>query len=839
MNKISRIIWFTNILLLALFDCSVAQPSLSMEKIKEYFAGKTFQFENVSGISFEEGVTRRDNSDIIQVDDKYYIYDTKVYGRSPGYWGTVWAAVSEDEGHSWTEIGEVLGKGSKGTWDSQAVFTPNILVENNAYYLYYTGVQPTPGNPYGEFENNSVNDFTAIGVAKADNPAGPFVRCENNPVLTVSVNRSAFDSYRVDDAVLLKRDNQFWLYYKGRNYADGQSGPSHTKMGVAFGPTPEGPFKKYKGNPILDKSHEVFLWKQNKGIACLASISSTLEYAVDGINFNSHQVSVAVPNKLRPKAPGAYRTDITGGESKDGLTWGVSMVHNGVSSYLVRWQWIDKKPKWVQYAKLETSDSQEEIIRKAAHVVPSERQKQWQELEFTCFICLGVNTFTDKEWGTGKEDPAVFNPAKLDARQWCRIAKNAGMKLMLLTCKHHDGFCLWPSKYTDFSVASSPWKGGEGDVVKELAEACKEFDLKLGVYLSPWDMNQSTYGTDAYNDYFVKQLTELLTEYGPVAEVWFDGANGEGSNGKKQVYDWERYYQTVRKLQPEAIIAIMGPDVRWVGTESGYGRETEWSVVPVSEKEQEKIALNSQQLAGSGTFIPEGDRMKKDLGSRDKLIQAKGLVWYPSEVDVSIRPRWYYHEREDSLVKTPEKLVDIYYSSLGRNSVLLLNLPPGKDGLIHKNDEKSLMKMKEIIDNTFQQNLVKNAKVSTSSADFFHPASNLVDGETESFWTTTNPHTTSSVLIELESEKTFDRLLLRENINNGQRVELFNLEYWTGKGWKEFANGTTIGYKRLLRFVPVTTSKVRFNILSSRDCPELTEIGLYKSSQSIQSGLQE
>ena len=809
------------------------QSANSVEKVKQYFSGKTFQFEAVPGIGFEEGVTRRDNSDIIRVDGKYYIYYTKVYGRSPGYWGTVWAAVSEDEGHSWTEIGEVLGKGAKGMWDSQAVFTPNILVENGTYHLYYTGVQPTPGNPDGKFENNSVNDFTAIGVAKAKNPAGPFVRSKNSPILTVSKNRKAFDSYRVDDAVLLKRNNRFWLYYKGRNYADGQGGPAHTQMGVAFAPTPEGPFKKYEGNPILDKSHEVFLWKQNDGIGCLASLSSTLEYASDGIDFSSHPVSVTVPNKLRPQAPGAYRPDLTGDKSASGLTWGVSMIHNGASSYLVRWQWIDKSPKWVQYVKIDPSDSHTDIIRKAAHVVPSERQMQWQNLEFTCFICLGGNTFSDKEWGTGKENPAIFNPTKLDARQWCRIAKNAGMKLMLLTCKHHDGFCLWPSKYTDFSVASSPWREGKGDVVKELAEACKEFGLKLGVYLSPWDMNQPTYGTDAYNDYFVNQLTELLTNYGPVAEVWFDGANGEGPNGKKQVYDWDRYYQTVRKLQPEAVIAIMGPDVRWVGTESGYGRETEWSVVPISEKEQEKIAANSQQLAGGGTFIPSGDRMDKDLGSRNKILKAKGLVWYPSEVDVSIRPGWYYHAKEDSLVKTPEKLVDIYYSSLGRNSLLLLNLPPGKDGLIHKNDENSLMEMKKIIDSTFRQNLVKDAKTSVTSADFLHPASHLVDGNSETFWTTLNQQTTATVTIDLGEEKTFDRLSLQENIRNGQRVESFSLEYWNGIAWKKFAEGTTIGYKRLLRFAPVTSSKVRLNILSSRDCPEIREIGIYKSPAGI------
>jgi len=516
------------------------------------------------------------------------------------------------------------------------------------------------------------------------------------------------------------------------------------------------------------------------------------------------------------------------GQSQNELSWGISMVHNDPGSYPVRWELEDDQQKWVQYVDIKDGDSRAEIIKKAAHVVPSKRQMSWQELEFTCFICLGVNTFTDREWGTGKEDPEIFNPEQLDARQWCRVAKDAGMKLILLTAKHHDGFCLWPSKYTDFSVASSLWKNGKGDVVKELAEACEEFGLKLGIYLSPWDMNQPIYGTDAYNDFFVNQLTELLTNYGTVAEVWFDGANGEGPNGNKQVYDWERYYQTVRELQPEAVIAIMGPDVRWVGTENGYGRETEWSVVPTSEKEQEKISANSQQLAGSGTFIPAGDRRKEDLGSREKILNANGLVWYPSEVDVSIRPGWYYHAREDSLVKSSKKLVDIYYSSLGRNSLLLLNLPPDKRGLIHENDIQSLMGMRKIIDQTFQNNLMEKAEVVAESA-YVNPAINIVDGNKDSWWAAQINEPDMKIEVDLGERKSFDRLLLQENIRNGQRIESFSLQYLNDGKWKEFTRGTTVGYKRILRFDEVKAEKVRLIIHSSRDLPEISEMGLYKS----------
>ena len=313
---------------------------VSLQELKTYFESKEFKFEKVSGIGYESGCTRRDNSDIIKVKGKYYIYYTKVFGRSPGYWGTIWVAVSEDEGHNWTELGELLGAGEKGQWDSQAVFTPNIIFEKGFYYMYYTGVKPTPTNRNGKFENNSVNDYTAIGLAKSKNPEGPFVRCSDKPILEVNADTNQFDSYRVDDAVLMKRDGKIWLYYKGRKYGKA-NGPAHTKMGVAFADSPEGTFEKYSGNPILAKSHEVFVWPQNKGVACLASISSTYEYASDGLDFTSEKLSVKVDKTKYPHAPGACRPDLTG-EKMTGLTWGISMVHNGKESYLLRWEIVKK-----------------------------------------------------------------------------------------------------------------------------------------------------------------------------------------------------------------------------------------------------------------------------------------------------------------------------------------------------------------------------------------------------------------------------------------------------------------------------------------------------------------
>ncbi len=334
----------TTLLLISfvLFGCNSSKKEGSLDTVKSYFQTKEFHFENVSGIGYEPGFTRRDNSDVIQVDGKYYVYYTKVVGQAAGYWGTVWAAVSEDQGRSWTEIGEVLGLGQKGSWDSQATFTPNIIENNDSYYLYYTGVQSTPTNENGAFENNSVNDYTAIGVAKSDRPEGPFIRCSDHPVIAVSENHEFFDSYRVDDAVLLKKDKKFWLYYKGRKYSDGKSGPAHTQMGIAFASKPDGQFEKYEGNPILDKSHEVFLWKQNRGVACLASISCTFEYAEDGLDFTSNPIAIPIERNKRPNAPGAYRADLTG-DAPEELTWGISMIHNGPECYLVRWEYLAKK----------------------------------------------------------------------------------------------------------------------------------------------------------------------------------------------------------------------------------------------------------------------------------------------------------------------------------------------------------------------------------------------------------------------------------------------------------------------------------------------------------------
>jgi alpha-L-fucosidase len=454
------------------------------------------------------------------------------------------------------------------------------------------------------------------------------------------------------------------------------------------------------------------------------------------------------------------------------------------------------------------NDVPKDVLRKAAHVVPTPPQLVWQEMEFIGFAHFGVNTFSDSEWGTGKEDPKSFNPTAFDADQWVAACKDAGIKMLILTCKHHDGFCLWPSNYTEHSVKNSPWRDGKGDVVQEVSDACKRGGIKFGVYLSPWDRHEATYGTDAYNEFYKGQLRELLANYGDVTEVWWDGACGEGPNGKKQEYEWGGYIRAAREMQPDAVLAICGPDVRWVGNEDGLARESEWSVLP----------------------LPCASAMTKDLGNRKYLVKARQLGWYPAECDVSIRPGWFYHPKQDGEVKSLKELLDIYYASVGRNSVLLLNIPPDQRGLFHENDVARLRELRATLDETFKTNLATGKAVTASSAATDHAAAAAVDGNGDTYWTTADGVIQASLEFDLGQPATFDRAMLQEMISTGQRVEQFKLEAWDGAAWKEIATATTIGHKRLLRFPAVTASKVRLTILDARDCPTIREFGLFKAS---------
>jgi len=431
--------------------------------------------------------------------------------------------------------------------------------------------------------------------------------------------------------------------------------------------------------------------------------------------------------------------------------------------------------------------------------VPSPQQLAWQEDEMSMFIHFTVNAFTDLEWGEGTEDPAVFDPTELDTRQWVRVAKETGFKLIILTAKHHDGFCLWPSKYTDHSVAASPWRGGKGDVVRELADACREEDIKLGIYLSPWDRHEPTYGdSPRYNEHFKDQLRELLTQYGPIAEVWFDGACGEGPNGKRQEYDWPGFYSVVRECQPHALIAICGPDIRWVGNESGVARETEWSP-------QEPSPV---QHPGVG-----------------------GKVWWPAECDVSIRPGWFYHARDDESVRSVESLMDIYFKSVGRNSVLLLNVPPDRRGLFHENDVSRLREFDEARARTFRRNLATGKAATADSIAGGSSAGNAVDAGPGTCWAAASPHGPARLEVDLGRPTTFNIAEAQETIADGQRVQEYLLEGWDGSGWREIVRGTTIGRKKLDRFEPVTYSKVRLTIVKSLAPARIRAFGLYNGPQ--------
>jgi len=467
-----------------------------------------------------------------------------------------------------------------------------------------------------------------------------------------------------------------------------------------------------------------------------------------------------------------------------------------------------------RYVTIAPGESLDAIVDKASRVVPSNNQLSWQGREMIAFAHFGMNTFTDREWGDGQESPALFNPSDFDARQWVRVLKDAGMKMLILTAKHHDGFCLWPTATTVHSVKSSPWRNGEGDVVAEVSRACREAGLAFGVYVSPWDRHEPGYGdSPRYNEFFRTQLRELLTRYGDISEVWFDGANGEGPNGKRQVYDWPSYYRVVRELQPNAVIFGMAPDVRWVGTESGYGRETEWSVIPLTLRDAAAIRPGSLHPLDDA-FVP-GDLTAADLGSRDAIRAASVLAWYPAETDVSIRPGWFYHAAQDPRVKTPEKLVDIYFSSVGRNGVLLLNVPPDTRGRISDADERSLSGMRAILERTFA------ATVAGPSASRVFP-------------TTDRPMTFE---VPLGNENVFDVAMLQEDIRQGQRVEAFRLDVCVGEVCREFARGTTIGHKRLLRFPEVRTAasqgdgRVRLTIEQSRGTPVVSAVGLYKMAR--------
>lgn len=467
------------------------------------------------------------------------------------------------------------------------------------------------------------------------------------------------------------------------------------------------------------------------------------------------------------------------------------------------------------------------LADKLIEVRPSKRQLEWHELEFYSFIHFGMNTFYDREWGNGDEEPALFNPTELDTDQWISSLKEAGIKAAILTCKHHDGFCLWPSKYTEHSVKNSPYKQGKGDIVKDMAESCKKYNIKFGVYLSPWDRHDERYGdSPAYNEYFMNQLTELLTEYGELFTVWFDGACGEGSNGKKQIYDWESYYQLIRKLQPNAAIAICGPDVRWCGNEAGDCRQSEWNVVPKCLTIPDSVAEKSQQTDDESFRERKIEWDDADLGSREVLKDEKDLVWYPAEVDTSIRPGWFYHTEEDDKVKSLEKLIDIYYHSVGGNATLLLNIPPDRRGLIHENDVARLKEMGEYLEKTFANCITQEATIAATSEEENHNAE-CVKQEDNTFYKACDGNEEVTLTLEFEEKKTIHHIVLQEQLSCSQRIEAFEILAQTEKGAQKIYEGTVVGSKKICKIEEIETNKIIINILASRNSPTLKFVGVY------------
>ena len=461
--------------------------------------------------------------------------------------------------------------------------------------------------------------------------------------------------------------------------------------------------------------------------------------------------------------------------------------------------------------------------------VPSSNQLKVQDMETYAFLHYSLNTYTDAEWGYGNESPEIFNPSNLDARQWARTCRAAGMKGIIFTAKHHCGFCMWPSAYTEFSVRNSPWKNGEGDVVKDLAEACREEGLRFAVYLSPWDRNHAAYGGPEYVEYFRNQLTELLSNYGDMFEVWFDGANG--GNGwyggadtvrridKDTYYGWDETYALARSLQKDIIVwgdSRFIADFRWIGNESGFAGEKNWSLLENGRR------ADMEEL---GHGLETGDR------------------WVFPEVDVSIRPGWFYHEREDSLVKTLPELMAIYYKSVGRNSTLLLNFPIGRDGLIHPVDSARGAEFAATVAGVFAHNLAEGAKISADNVrggSRRYAAGKAVDGRPDTYWATDDGVVSANMLMEFDAPTEFNRFVAGEYVALGQRVKDFALEALVDGEWVELNDisgtedaTTTIGRKRIIRFPTVKASALRFSILDSKACPLISNVGVYFSSEKV------
>lgn len=469
-------------------------------------------------------------------------------------------------------------------------------------------------------------------------------------------------------------------------------------------------------------------------------------------------------------------------------------------------------------------------VQLLTRVRPDRRQLEWQTMEFYAFIHFGINTMTDREWGLGHEDPSLFDPADLDVDvdQWMDTFSRAGMTGVILTAKHHDGFCLWPSAATGHTVASSPWRDGKGDVVRLVADSARAHGLKFGVYLSPWDRTAAGYGTGAaYDDFFVRQLEELLTQYGEVFSVWFDGANGEGRDGRRQEYDWDRYYEAIRRLQPDAVISVCGPDVRWCGNEAGHTRANEWSVVPATLRDAERIADRSQRVDdGEFSRIVRSD--EEDLGSRAAIAGRFGqLVWYPAEVNTSIRPGWFYHASEDERVRSGHELFELWCDAVGGNACLLLNVPPDRRGRIAEADRGALLEVGRRIEGFAARALP--AQITASSGEWSRAvrAEDVFSREwSADSWVPVRDDQPAILTLRWEAETEVSAVVVREDIRQGQRIEELAVTARVDGRDVVIARAESVGYQRILRFPPVRTDRVAVAITRSRGLPVVRAVGV-------------
>lgn len=452
--------------------------------------------------------------------------------------------------------------------------------------------------------------------------------------------------------------------------------------------------------------------------------------------------------------------------------------------------------------------------------IPSENQLAWHKMGMNAFIHFSLNTFTNKEWGMGDEPVSAFNPTEMNTGQWVKVLSEVGFKGLILTCKHHDGFCLWPTEYTDYSIKNSPYKNGKGNIVKEVSDSCRKYGMKFGIYVSPWDRNHSHYGFPEYITYYRNQLRELFELYGPVFEMWFDGANGGtgyygGANETRTIdrstyYDWSNTISMVRKMEPDVLFfSDAGPDIRWCGNEEGYVNRTNWATITPDTLFPGKAGITELLKKGS----PDGTK------------------WIPAEVDVSIRPGWFYHKNEDSLVKTPERLFEIYLTSVGRGAVLLLNIPPDERGLFHENDIAALKGFKAILDSTFKTDIAKGKSVSVKSyrgkSEQF-AGKNLTDGDDETYWCTDDKITSNSFEIDFKQDQKIGFIVLQEYFKLGQRVKKFSIEAQIDNQWHQIAEDTTIGYKRILPVDNIKTNRIRINILEAKACPVISNVEIYQ-----------